>query len=230
VAAAKDVDLPAITIPDLPIPPPPTAARPEAEVPEADRPPVAPKPAPPVAAAAPPRPPEAREGVSNMWIATPPMPPQSEAVLGMWSHPAPTAAEEEIGDLALAAVPPDFPRAILFSERGGVLAAWRARGLPGGDLGELRVSASEPSVFVSVARSGAPHFGRVEPGRWPEPLSRRLDGPPPCAVFPIQSGRGVAALLYADRRGAPMKFDDTALLARAAAEIAALFARLAPGS
>ncbi len=227
--AARDVELPPITVPDLPIPPPPVTARREPAAPDSDRPPDASNPGPPATAAASPRPSEAREGASSLWIATPPMPPQSEAVLGMWSHPPLTAAEEETGDLALAAVPPEFPRAILFSERGGVLAAWRARGLPGADLAEIRISASEPSVFVSVARSGAPHFGRVEPGQWPEPLARRVDGPPPCAVFPVQSGHGVAALLYADRRGAPMKFDDTALLARAAAEIAALLARLAPG-
>jgi hypothetical protein len=227
--AAEDVELPPITVPDLPIPPPPTMARREPAALESDRPPGASKPVAPAAAAASPPPAEAREGASNLWIATPPMPPQSEAVLGMWSHPAPRATEEEIGDLALAAVPPEFPRAILFSERGGVLAAWRARGLPGGDLAEIGISASEPSVFLSVARSGAPHFGRVEPDQWPEPLARRIEGPPPCAVFPVHSGHGVAALLYADRRGAPMKFDDTALLARAAAEIAALLARLAPG-
>jgi hypothetical protein len=35
----------------------------------------------------------------------------------------------------------------------------------------------------------------------------------------------VAAILYADRRGAPMKFEDTGLLARAAADIAALLVR-----
>ncbi|MGE5277036.1 MAG: hypothetical protein ACM3SU_08580 [Acidobacteriota bacterium] len=227
--APRDLELPPITVPDLPIPPPPSTASREPAVPEAARAPGAPKPAPPAAAGAAPPTSGAREEATNLWIATPTIPPQSEAVLGMWSHPAPRVTEEEIGDLALGAVPPEFPRAILFSERGGALAAWRARGLPGGDLAGIRISASEPSVFVSVARSGAPHFGRVEPDQWPEPLARRIDGPPPCAVFPIQSGHGVAALLYADRRGAPMKFDDTALLARAAAEIAALLARLAPG-
>ena len=73
--------------------------------------------------------------------------------------------------------------------------------------------------------SGAPHFGRVDPERWPEALHKLLDGPPPCAVFPVHSAEGVAAILYADRRGAPMKFEDTGLLARAAADIAALLVR-----
>lgn len=221
--------LPPITIPDLPIPARPTAARREAAAQD-----------PAAAAAAATQPPEASrpaprlsdtENASAMWLTPPSMPPQSEAVLSMWSHSAapPPFSDEEIGDLALAAVPSEFPRAILLSGRDGVLVGWRARGLEGGDPAQIRISEAEPSVFASVARSGAPHFGRVEPEQWPEPLAKRLDGPPPCAVFPVHSTHGVAALLYADRRGAPMKFEDTALLARAAAEIAALFARVPLG-
>jgi hypothetical protein len=163
-----------------------------------------------------------------MWLASLPEPAMSEAAAGMWSAAAAPGPEtrEKAADLALAAVPVDFPRAILFLvERDGVLVGWRARGVSPQQLPSLRLSPTAPSVFAAVASSGTPHFGRVDSELWPGALARLFDGPPPCAVFPVQSGHGVSAVLYADRRGAPMRFEDTALLARAAAEIASLFAR-----
>lgn len=229
VATVKET--PSITIPDLPIPPPPASARREVAAPESSPRPSRSPDEPTGASACAPQLPDTEKSASAMWIAPASMPPQNEAVLGMWSHSAapPPVSREEIGDLALAAVPSDFPRALLLSEHNGVLVGWCARGLEGADPAQIRVSETEPSVFSSVARSGAPHLGRVEPEEWPEPLTRRFDGPLPCAVFPVHSAHGVVALLYADRRGAPMKFDDTGLLARAAAEIAALLARIPPG-
>jgi hypothetical protein len=146
----------------------------------------------------------------------------------MWSSAPRPASEEEIGDLALACVPLEFPRAILFAVRAGAFVGWTARGLGREDLKALRIRDDDPSVLRSVRESGAPHFGRVDEDQWPEALTRRIDGPHPCAVFRVHTVRGVAALLYADRRGAPMRFEDTALLARAAAEIAALLARESP--
>lgn len=211
-----------IRIPDLPIPPPPTVARRETPAPRASSAP------PPVEPAAPPQPrgSDAEQSASAMWIANLPEAPQSDAVRGMWSHAASATPAEDLGDLALAAVPSDFPRAILLSDREGILVGWRARGLDRAGLEALRVSGIEPSIFASVIATGAPHVGRVDPELWPNAFARVLDGPPPCAVFPVQSGHGVSAVLYADRRGAPMRFEDTADLARAAADIASLFARV----
>ncbi len=227
-ASASPAEPLAITIPDLPIPPAPSAGRRETPAPGAETATPAPtRKAESPAAPAPARVTDAEKNASAMWLVTPVIPPQSEAVEGMWSHaavaPVPT---NDVGDQALAAVPLRFPRAILLADRDGVLAAWRARGLNARALEAIRIPLTPPSVFASVAQSGAPHFGRVDPELWPEPLFILLDGSPPCAVFPVQSGSHVVALLYADRRGAPMKFEDTALLARAAADIAALLARV----
>ncbi len=196
-----------LSIPEIPIPPaPPGPASAAAQPAQADRAPA------PTAA--------------PHWLPISPDRPTSDFVLGMWSSAAPPpASEEEIGDLALACVPLEFPRAILFADRPGAFVGWTARGLGPGDLSALRILDEEASVLRSVRESGAPHFGRVDQELWPEALARRLDGPHPCAVFPVDAGHGVAALLYADRRGAPMRFEDTGLLARAAAEIAALLAR-----
>jgi len=200
-------ELAPLSIPEIPIPPaPPGLASGEVRAPEADRAPA------PTAA--------------PHWLPLSPDRPTSDFVLGMWSSAAPRpASEEEIGDLAIACVPLEFPRAILFADRPGAFVGWTARGLGPGDLSALRVLVEDPSVLRSVRESGAPHFGRVDQELWPEALARRLDGPHPCAVFPVDAGHGVAALLYADRRGAPMRFEDTGLLARAAAQIAALLAR-----
>jgi hypothetical protein len=215
----------AIRIPDLPIPPPPTAARRDTPATQASSAAPAAQPAVPPS----PRVSGPERTFSEMWIANLPEGPQSEAVRGMWSHAAAPTPAEDLGDLALAAVPLEFPRAILMADREGILVGWRARGLDPRGLEAIRVSGAEPSIFASVVSSGAPHFGRVEPELWPASFAKLLDGPPPCAVFPVQSGHGVSAVLYADRRGAPMKFDDTASLARAAAEIASLFARVSAG-
>lgn len=196
-----------LSIPEIPIPPAPPASTSAAARPaEADR----------VSAAT----------AAPHWLPISPDRPTSDFVQSMWSSPAPPpASDEEIGDLALACVPIEFPRAILFADRQGAFVGWTARGLGPEDLPALRVSDGNPSVLRSVRESGAPHFGRVDQELWPEAFARRLDGPHPCAVFPVDAGHGVAALLYADRRGAPMRFEDTGLLARAAAQIAALLAR-----
>ena len=202
----RPAEAPPISIPEIPIPaaPPPVAA--SAKSPDGER-----------SAGVPPAP---------HWLPHSPDRPTSELVLGMWSGAAPPpVSDEEIGNLALACVPLEFPRAILFADRPGAFVGWTARGLEPGEISGLRVVDASPSVLRAVRESGAPHFGRVDDAMWPEALARRLDGPLPCAVFPVDAGHGVAAILYADRRGAPMRFEDTGLLARAAAQIAALLAR-----
>ncbi len=178
--------------------------------------------------------PEPREetasaGLSEIEIPDLPIPPRPSAArpTSVAASPPPLSARE-IGDIALASVPVEFSRAILFSADGESLAGWRARGVAAPELETIRLSRAEPSIFAGVIETGAPHFGRVDEALWPRSLARLFDGPPPCAVFPVHSSRGVAALLYADRRGAPMRFEDTALLARAAADIAALIEQEPP--
>jgi len=225
-----ETEIPAITItiPDLPIPPRPTAST------------FAPSAPPPAAEAAPPTetPTESKSVAeepeasgSELWLPHREDLPTSEAALGMWSPDAspPPLTDSKIGDIALSRVPPEFPRAILFISGREGLTAWRARGVDVRGMEEVRISSVESSVLAIVLQTGAPHFGRVDEDLWPQPLARLLGGPPPCAVFPVHFEDRVAALVYADRRGAPMRFEDTALLARAAAGIAALFDRDPPG-
>jgi MshEN domain len=151
-----------------------------------------------------------------------PIPPRPTGARATPAAAPPPLTAREIGDIALASVPVEFPRAILFAVERDSLAGWRARGIDATELSNFRLASAEPSVFAGVLETGAPHLGRVDESLWPRPMARLFEGPAPCAVFPVHSSRGVAALLYADRRGAPMRFEDTALLARAAADIAAL--------
>ncbi|MGH9367114.1 MAG: hypothetical protein ACRD3M_05505 [Thermoanaerobaculia bacterium] len=229
VAAGNGTAEPApITVPDLPIPAPPRPPRretPAQALPASS--PSTPAPQGPAAEAAAMLSGTERTASAMRMTSLPEPPPQREGALGIWSHAAepPPLSEAEIGDLAVASVPEDFPRVILLARRPGMVAGWSARGVSAEGVAAIRLPDAEPSVFGAVRESGRPHFGRVEPDQWPEALGRLLDGPPPCAIFPVHSSHGVTALLYADRRGAAMKFDDTALLARAAAEIAALLAR-----
>jgi hypothetical protein len=193
--------------PSAPEPPSPPREAAPAPLEDAETPP------PPVPEAA------AADPHGGHWLASVPEAAESDAVRGMWRAPA---AGDDLGDLALACVPADFPRAILWREAGGALAGWRARGIEEAALDLLRFGVDGPSVFAAVLRGGTPHFGRVDPGLWPDPLPRILPGPPPCAVFPFHAGPRGSGIVFADRRGAPMRFDDTGLVARAAAEVAAL--------
>jgi len=229
-SSAAPPDLDPITIPDLPVPPRPSPDRVSAA---SSAPPM--PPAPQELAAAATAAPDSMEASSeskppSLWLAPGAAAPPDERALGLWSHGSapPPLSNEEIGDLALASVPPEFARAILFASDRGLLVGWRARGIEGERLESLRISEAEPSVLAGVRQSGTPHFGRVDESLWPQSLARVFDGPAPCAVFPVHSNRGITAVLYADRRGAPMRFEDTALLARAAAKIAELFDRDPP--
>jgi hypothetical protein len=215
-----------ISIPELPIPPSPAEARRETPSPPAHQSAPASADRPETSSAAEPSGPIEATAPKGTTVRREPQ-PSIEPVPGVWSHAAapPPISEQEIGDLAVATVPAAFPRVILFSCRPGALSGWRSRGVDAQGVAELQLSDALPSVLGDVRKSETPHFGRVDPERWPEALARLLDGPPPCAIFPVHSAHGVTAVLYADRRGAPMRFEDTGLLARAAAEIAALLVR-----
>ncbi len=70
------------------------------------------------------------------------------------------------------------------------------------------------------------HFGPVDQSQWPRALEPLLGATPlDCAVFPVRVSDGVAAFLYADRLGQPMRYQDFSMIARAAAAAANLLAQ-----
>jgi hypothetical protein len=116
---------------------------------------------------------------------------------------------------------------LLATGKSGV-TGWRGRGpaLTADAVSAIRVPTSEISVFSSVQQSGVPHFGAIDRAEWPQALSSVLGpAPPDCAIFPIRILDGVAAFLYADRLGAPMQYEDFAVVARAAASAANVLSR-----
>jgi hypothetical protein len=120
----------------------------------------------------------------------------------------------------------DFPRVVVFGVGKSSIAGWAGRGpgLSREEVSEIRVPARGENVLAEVASSGAPHFGPIEATRLPRALSREKETPE-CAVFPIRILDSVAGLLYADRVGAPMPFEDFATLARGAASASNLLSR-----
>ena len=226
--ASEDEAVEPITIPDLPIPNAPAAAAPaKAPAESASAPPGEPS-------GRPPRP-DAEDAPGEMWMSTPRDRPHGEEISGMWSpSPAegdatsrPAVFTDSRGDLAVQCFPADLPRVLLLANREGALVGWRARGVEEDRLAGVRVPPDPLTIFSSIDRTDVPHFGLLAEELWPEPLSRLFGAPPPCAVFPIHASGGIAAFLYADRRGAPLRSEDFAELARAAASIASLFGPLA---
>jgi hypothetical protein len=113
-----------------------------------------------------------------------------------------------------------LPRVIVFSVAKSSITGWTGQG-PGVSrerLADLRIPAGEQTILGEAAKSGVPHFGPVEPERFPRALGDMIETEaPPCAVFPIRVSDGLAALLYADRLGEALPYEDFAVLARAAA-------------
>jgi hypothetical protein len=112
-----------------------------------------------------------------------------------------------------------IPRVIVFRVATPSLTAWTGRG-PGVSpdrLAAVRLPADERTVLAEAAKSGVPHFGPVEPERFPPDLGSLIQPQaPPCAVFPVRVLDGVRALLYADRLGDALPYEDFEVLARAA--------------
>ncbi len=126
-------------------------------------------------------------------------------------------------DPIVAPVAERLPRVIVFGVAKSSITGWTGRG-PGVSregLAGLRISASERTILGDVAKSGVPHFGPVEPERFPSALGGLIQTQAlPCAVFPIPVHDDVAALLYADRLGDALPYEDFEVLARAAASAA----------
>lgn len=118
-----------------------------------------------------------------------------------------------------------FPRVMLLGAGKSGIVGWAGRGpgLAPDFVSSLRISRTEEGVLGEVAASGVPHFGPVGRDRYPEELRRLLDRETcECAVFPIRVLGTVAGLLYADRLGEPLPYEDFGGLARGAAEAAQL--------
>jgi hypothetical protein len=186
--------------------------------------------------------------------ATPQGPPEKDSFGGMWqparqwlegpevSAPAlwigaereahrpsvEARSREEIGDAILGSHLTEIPRVILLGVGGTSIAGWRGRGpnLSPERVEALRVPAGEKSLFARVAESGVPHFGRVGREDWPRALRDLLGASPlNCAVFPVRVLNGVAAFLYADRLGEPMRPEDFEAIWRAASSASNVLSR-----
>jgi hypothetical protein len=135
---------------------------------------------------------------------------------------------EEIADSVLRGALEALPRVLLLATGKSGVTGWRGRGpaLTADAVSAIRIPTSEISVFSSVQQSGVPHFGAIDRAEWPQALAAVLGpAPPDCAIFPIRILDGVAAFLYADRLGAPMQYEDFAVVARAAASAANVLSR-----
>lgn len=135
---------------------------------------------------------------------------------------------QEMGDAVLENLLTDIPRVLLFGLGRTMIRGWRGRvsSLLPEQIAAIRFPLAERSVFAQVAESGVPHFGPLEAGVWPRVLKALLGADPPhCAIFPIRVLDGVAALLYADRLGEPMHYEDFAVIARATASAVNILSR-----
>jgi len=125
-----------------------------------------------------------------------------------------------------------FSRVILFGIGNSAVTGW-AGGGPGlfPDLiARIRIPTTKENVLVEVAKSGVPHFGPVDPGRFPRALRGILGRDTcECAVFPIRVRDTVAGLLYADRLGVPLPSEDFAAIARGAASAASVLSEFPRG-
>jgi hypothetical protein len=157
--------------------------------------------------------------VSRMWT---PSSAEIEASLGE------ARTRGEIGHVALETLLGDMPRVLLLGCGKTAITGWQGRGkdLTAESIAAIRIPLEQSKVFAAVRATGVPHFGPLEGTQWPQALAERLgENAPDCAVFPIRILEGTAAFLYADRLGAPLHYEDFALVARAAAATANALAR-----
>jgi len=137
-------------------------------------------------------------------------------------------SREEIGDAILDSYLTEIPRVILFGVGRTSIGGWRGRGLnlSAERVEALRIWSAEKSLFAGVAESGVPHFGPVARAHWPGALRDLLGvSPVDCAVFPVRVLDGVAAFLYADRLGEPMRSEDFPAIASAATSASNVLSR-----
>jgi hypothetical protein len=137
--------------------------------------------------------------------------------------PGENRSRDEVLGPILEALLARFSRVIVFGFDNSAITGW-AGGGPGLSpdlIARIRIPTTKESMLVEVAKSGVPHFGPVDPGRFPRALRGVLGRDTcECAVFPIRVRDSVAGLLYADRLGVPLPSEDFAALARGAASAA----------
>ncbi len=158
--------------------------------------------------------------IADMWR---PAPPEEPADAAAMAH-----SREELADFILEGPLLPLPRVMLLGCGGAGVTGWRGRGerLSAEVVASIRVPFSELSIFSAVQESGVPHFGAIDKSEWPRALEELFGRvPPDCAVFPIRVLDAVAAFLYADRAGAPMHYEDFAMVARATASAASVLSR-----
>ncbi|MEP6801937.1 MAG: hypothetical protein ABJC07_08375 [Acidobacteriota bacterium] len=163
---------------------------------------------------------DADDAIAGMWRPAPPEEPADAAAL---AH-----SREELADFILEGPLLPLPRVMLLGCGGAGVTGWRGRGerLSAEVVSSIRVPFSELSIFSAVLESGVPHFGAINKSEWPRALEELFGRvPPDCAVFPIRVLDAVAAFLYADRAGAPMHYEDFAMVARATASAASVLSR-----
>ena len=166
------------------------------------------------------------ETVAGMWRPAPPEEPADGAALAR--------SREDLADFILEGPLLPLPRVMLLGSGSAGVTGWRGRGdrLSAAVVSSIRVPFSELSIFSAVQESGVPHFGAIDKSEWPRALEELFGRvPPDCAIFPIRVLDSVAAFLYADRAGAPMHYEDFAMVARATASAASVLSRfvLQPG-
>ncbi len=170
-------------------------------------------------------------------VVAPGLDDEDEAVAGMW-RPAPPeeSADEapmarsgqELAELILDGPLLLLPRVMLLGCGSDGVFGWsgRGNGLSARVVSSVRVPSSEVSIFSVVKDSGVPHFGAVDRTEWPRALEDLLGRVPvDCAVFPVRVLDSVTAFVYADRAGAPMRYEDFAMVARASASAAGVLSR-----
>jgi hypothetical protein len=155
-------------------------------------------------------------------------PPDLAAALADVTTGAGTRRRDDIADSVISGSLGALPRVLLLGSGKAGVTGWRGRGpgLTPEAVAAIRVAPPELSVLSSVEQSGIPHFGSIDPAEWPRAFADLFGAAPPeCAIFPIRILDGIAAFLYADRLGAPMQYEDFAIVARAAASAANVFSR-----
>jgi hypothetical protein len=161
------------------------------------------------------------ESLSTIEIPTFPESPDADAA-GETRKPR---SRDEILDPILEILRLRFPRVMLLGSGKSAITGWAGRGpgLAREFVAAINIPRTEEDVLGEVAASGVPHFGPVGRERYPQALRGLLDRDTcECAVFPIPVLGTVVGLLYADRLGEPLPYEDFGGLARGAAEAAQL--------
>ena len=148
----------------------------------------------------------------------PPAPPTAADIDDL-----PRPGREQVARAVLDTFIHDMPRTLVFFLDKDHLFGVYGKGVraSANEIRRIHLPPADGSILQRVRETHTPHFGRPVEEFWPAPLAVLcgLD-PPECAVFPLESSRGLVGLLYADRGGRPMLERDFGELTSAAAFLA----------